>query len=284
MDTVPRREITTRRIAFPFDSLPAKGPHHFAGGDLIMSHVVAMLSAMFPDGEDFFVATVRDQRDRITDPELRRQVGRFIGQEAVHGREHRALNERLQRLGYRTRQVERAVDIALNRMARRLLPPTAQLAITAALEHYTATLAEVLLTDPEAQDMLSGDIRDLLLWHALEESEHKAVAFDVYEAVSGHHLVRVATMNAVTALFLLAVAVSALASMRHDPATADRATRRESWRRLRRSPFLSRRARARIRDYNRRGFHPDDHDTEELLRSWREQLFGAAGLLAGRAV
>jgi predicted metal-dependent hydrolase len=61
------RSITTRRIAFEY---PAGSiPQHFAGGDLVMSHVVAMLSAMFPNGEDFFVESVRRYRDRIEDPE-----------------------------------------------------------------------------------------------------------------------------------------------------------------------------------------------------------------------
>ena len=77
---------------------PATCPKHFAAdGDLILSHVAASLSAVFPDGEDFFVRSVRNFRDQITDPELKRQVAGFIGQEAMHGREHRAFNDRLDR-------------------------------------------------------------------------------------------------------------------------------------------------------------------------------------------
>jgi hypothetical protein len=251
-----------------------------------MSHVVAMLSAMFPNGEDFFVASVRNYRDRITEPELKRQVGRFIGQEAIHGREHRVLNERLHAMGYTTRFVDRAVDVGLNRFATRLLPKSIQLAITAALEHYTATLAELLLLRPEARDMLDGEVRNLLLWHALEEAEHKAVAFDVYQAVCGNgwrgHLIRTLTMDVVTALFLFAIVDTTRRSMRRDPAARDRARRRESLGRLRHSPFLTRAVRSRIGDYNRRDFHPDDHQTDELLAEWRDRLFGADGALRHR--
>ena len=55
--------------------------------------------------------------------------------------------------------------------------------MTAALEHFTATLAEMILSDPEARDMFGDEtVKNLFLWHALEEAEHKAVAFDVYKA------------------------------------------------------------------------------------------------------
>ena len=70
------------------ESLQRIPKHYAAEGDLIMSHVVAVLSATFPDGEDFFVRSVRHYRDQLTDPELKRQVAGFIGQESVHGREH----------------------------------------------------------------------------------------------------------------------------------------------------------------------------------------------------
>ncbi len=75
-------------------------PRHFAAdGDLISGHVIVALSSVFPDGEDYFVRSVRHYRDRITDPALKRQVAGFIGQEAVHGREHRVFNDRLGRAG-----------------------------------------------------------------------------------------------------------------------------------------------------------------------------------------
>ena len=62
---------------------------------------------MFPDGEDFFVRSVRNYRDQVQDPVLKRQVAGFIGQEAIHGREHRAFNDRLAELGYPVKTVER---------------------------------------------------------------------------------------------------------------------------------------------------------------------------------
>jgi hypothetical protein len=274
----PPRSITTRRISFEYP--PGDLPRHFAGDDLIMSHVVAMLSAMFPNGEDFFVQSVRNYRHRITDPELKKQVGKFIGQEAIHGREHREFNDRLHDLGYTTRLVDRSVEMGLKRLGTRLLPKQTQLAITAALEHYTATLAEVLMGSPEAQEVLSAtEVRNMLLWHALEESEHKSVAFDVYQTVSGNHRIRTLVMDVVTASFLFGLAFSTVISLSRDPAARDTRRLRRSLTRARRSPFLSREVVARLRDYNRRDFHPDDHDTTELLERWRHDLFGSEGAL-----
>src|SRR5207249_7156479 len=126
-------------------------PRHFAGdGDLIASHVGAGLSAVFPDGEDYFVRSVRQFRDQIEDPALKRQVAGFIGQEAMHGREHRAFNDRLAELGYPTKRFERFTKKGLA-MRERLLPATHNLAATAALEHFTATLAELVLSSEETR-------------------------------------------------------------------------------------------------------------------------------------
>src|SRR3954453_18711569 len=139
----PTRKVPTRRISFE-ESLRDL-PKHFADdGDLVLSHVAASLSAVFPDGEDFFVRSVRNFRDQIEDPELKRQVAGFIGQEAMHGREHRALNDRLAELGYPTKRFERVTARGLA-LRERVMPPMSNLAATAALEHFTATLAELLL-------------------------------------------------------------------------------------------------------------------------------------------
>jgi predicted metal-dependent hydrolase len=158
--------VRARRIRF---SYPAGSlPRHYVGGDLVMSHVVAHLSALFPEGEDFFVRSVRRFADQITDPESKSRVQGFIGQEITHGREHRLLNERLQQMGYPTRRIDRMTHRDFMRFER-LLSPLTCLAITAAFEHFTAVLAETLLSDERAQALLgSTEVRSMLLWHAIE--------------------------------------------------------------------------------------------------------------------
>ena len=91
--SIPHRNVRTRRIGFAYPE--GAIDRHYVQGDLVMSHVVSMLSAMFPEGEDFFIRSVRRGQEHVTDPELKEQVAGFIGQEVTHGREHRALNDRL---------------------------------------------------------------------------------------------------------------------------------------------------------------------------------------------
>ncbi len=275
----PERDVPTRRISFdyPLEDLPK---YFAADEDIVMSHVIAVLSSVFPDGEDFFVRSVRNYRDKITDPELKKQVSGFIGQEAIHGREHREVNERFAELGYDTRRIERFTRRSLE-LREKIAPATSNLAATAALEHYTATLAETLLSNPEARNMIGHDeVRSLFLWHALEESEHKAVAFDVYQAAGGSDRMRRWTMNAIHVGFLGMVVVTTALSLLGDP-VARRSPRRvwRSLRKLRHSPFVNRDVIAQLRDYNRTDFHPDDRDTAAMVETWRGELFGDAGTL-----
>jgi uncharacterized protein len=274
---IPARVIPVRRIDFdyPVEDLP----RHFAEGDLVQSHFIACLSALFPEGEDFFVRSVRHYRDQVTDPELKKQVAAFIGQEAIHGREHREFNARLGALGYPTVGIDRAVKRGLAFLAK-VAPPKRQLAVTAALEHYTATMAEVLLGDERAQNLTHvPEAKSIFLWHAIEESEHKSVAFDVFQAVGGSERLRIWVMRSTTVIFLGVMGINMTISLAKDPAARDlRRLGRSLWA-ARRSPFLTRQVRRRIRDYNKRGFHPDHHDATELLERWREELFGEQGEL-----
>ena len=273
--------IQTRRMAFE-QSLQEVPRHFGADGDLLSSHIAACLSSVFPDGEDFFVRSVRRFRDQVTDPVLKQQVNGFIGQEAIHGREHRALNRRFAELGYPTRFIEWTTERLLA-LADKVLPAKACLAATAALEHYTATLAEQLLRDDDTK-ALFGDSRvlDVFLWHALEESEHKTVAFDVYRTIGGTERMRRAVMDGITVGFIGGVALIVGLSLLKDRAAYNPVRLAESLRRLAGSPILSKELWRELRSYNEVGFHPSDRDATELLEHWREELFGADGSLNDR--
>jgi len=273
--------IQTRRMSFE-ESLQEVPRHFGPDGDLLSSHIAACLSSVFPDGEDFFVRSVRRFRDQVTDPVLKQQVNGFIGQEAIHGREHRALNRRFAELGYPTRFIERATERLLA-VADKVLPAKACLAATAALEHYTATLAEQLLRDDDTK-ALFGDPRvlDVFLWHALEESEHKTVAFDVYRTVGGTERMRRVVMDGITVGFIGGVALIVGLSLLKDRAAYNPVRLLRSLRRLATSPILSRELWRELRSYNEVGFHPSDRDATALLEHWREELFGAEGTLNDR--
>ena len=269
------RRVRTRRVRIEHD--PAM-PRYFVDGDLLMSHIMATLSATFPKGEQFFIDSVRNYRDTIEDPELRQQVAGFIGQEVMHGREHDRFNEVLAEMGYPTRFVDEVTGRVMRLFQR--TPDSVQLAITAAAEHFTSVLAEQLLRDDSFADQdLPEDIRALFQWHALEECEHKSVAFDVYRDRVDNELLRLATMHALTATLGVLIVGSLAGTLVTDPRARNPLRFLRSLGNLRNSAFARRRIALRLVEYNRLNFHPDDRDTEHLVAEWRDALFGAEGSL-----
>ena len=275
-DMIPRRDI-----AFDLESTVV--PRDWVDDCPYQTSLLAAMSMLFPEGERFFVDSVKQVRAQLEEPALVAAVTGFIGQEAMHGREHRALNQMLAGHGYpQAAAVERFLRGLLG-AARRYLSPRGQLAITAALEHFTAILAEHLLADHTQQQELHATVRGLWQWHALEESEHKAVAFDVYRAAGGGYLLRVGTMLYTTGLF---VAVLSALHLRLLAARGVLATPWR-WRRGVRKAWLTPGYFPRLLpaylDYFRPRFHPNDRDTTRLLATWRDALFGPNGALTVRA-
>ncbi len=262
-------------------------PKYFMGNegfdDVVPSHLLAAMSAIFPPGEEYFVRAVRRMRDRVTDPELQQTCDAFIGQEDEHGAQHRLLNEALVGHGYPVERIERFVDW-FARWADRRLSDEANLAITAALEHHTAVVAETLLDIDDARDRFAHDgVLHLFCWHALEESEHKAVAFDVYRHIAGSEKLRIRAMHAMNVCFGFTIAFSTILSTLGDADARRHPIRTlRSFKHLLESPFISRRLFSRLGDYLRKGFHPDDADTTEMIARWRSELFGETGAVTDR--
>jgi hypothetical protein len=273
-------EIVRRDVDFALD--PASVPRDWAHQDGFETTFLNALSLLFPEGERFFVDSVKRYKDRITDPELARAIIGFIGQEAMHGKEHRAFNELMVAHGYEVAPLVEARLRRFLRLVRKTLPPLSQLAVTCALEHFTAMLAEQLLQDDHVRESIHPEVAPLWLWHALEESEHKAVAFDVYRAVGGGYVRRVAIMLLTTAIFF---AVQAFVHARL------MATRKILWRpwtwvrgatRMWIYPGFFTRLLPAYLAYFRPGFHPNHRDTRALLARWEAAMFGASGTLRGR--
>ena len=272
---IPRRDVD-------FDIDPSAVPRDWCNNDAYETTFLNALSLLFPEGEKFFVKSVQAQKDRVTDPQLLRDVAGFIGQEAMHGKEHRAFNELMLSHGYaEAPRVDAKLRWFLKRV-RRTLSPMSQLAVTCALEHFTAMLAERLLSDDSMREQMHPAVQGLWLWHALEESEHKAVAFDVYRAAGGGYARRAWMMLVTTAVFF------AVTAMVHARLMATRKILWKPWRWARGLTrmwiypgFFTRLVPAYL-DYFRPGFHPNDRDTQALLASWRESLFGPNGSLVSK--
>lgn len=280
-----KRDILRRRLDFEFDAKAV--PKDWYAGDLHLTLFWDGLSLLFPKGEQFFVNSVKHYskpkrgESRIQDPELLEQIAGFIGQESMHGKEHRAFNEMLLEHGLdNAPQLEAEVAALLNR-AQRKLPPVVQLAVTCALEHFTAILAEQLLETDRHRAAIHESVRDLWVWHALEESEHKSVAFDAFRVVGGTYPIRVGTML-VTSLIFVVVASEVHIRLSYRAGEVFKPRRWLSnlnffWGK----PGLFRKLLLPYLDYFRPGFHPSDRNTDRLLAEWDEKLFGEEGTLLG---
>jgi len=172
--------ITPRDLKVDRNTRNARWWH---GGDPVATAYFNALSAAFPQGETFFIESVRRYRDSVHEP-LRQQIAAFVQQEAMHTREHVVFNKLLRIAGYdltaMDAETRRRVDEARNR------PHLVQLALTVALEHFTAIMAHSLLTEREPLPGAPEEVVRLWQWHAIEEIEHKAVAYDTYLAVTQH--------------------------------------------------------------------------------------------------
>lgn len=192
--------IEVRNISFDVEHALATDWH---GGDPFRTAFYNALSIMFPLGEQHFIDSVKHYRDRIADPALAEQVRRFTAQESIHRREHQKYNEVLcASRGYSLEQLEAPLRRRIS-LIQKHMPPIVHLGATVAYEHWTAMLADSVLRRPETFEGATPEMARLWRWHAIEESEHKAVAFDVYRAVGGSEYLRRRLMLVITIHFFL---------------------------------------------------------------------------------
>jgi len=173
--------IEVRKISLPFSDIDNK---YFYNNNAIISTLLAYMSASFPGGEKGFIDSVRYYESAIDDPDLKNRVKSFIGQEGHHSHQHRRVNKALANIGLAADKVEESHAKRVTK-DRQQWNPKNFLAYTVGMEHFTAIIAEYALKNPEVFEPLSPSVRNLLLWHAVEEIEHKSVAFEVYETCVG---------------------------------------------------------------------------------------------------
>lgn len=240
------------------------------------------LSPTFPGGERFFIKSVMAFKDRIDDPQLLEEMRRFAAQEAVHTHQHIAYDDAVQ-AHYDVKLIEGIVQRDLKgiynwlraRDGRWFNGPRIALAITVALEHVTATLGHQLLTDDRIMEGADPELSQLWMWHAAEELEHKAVAFDVFEAVGGTWLERCVAFTILTNLLFHDTLRLAGHFLAKDGELFSGCAWREIFGFLFVSPGVLRRATPQFLDFYRPGFHPWDHDDRDVLAAWKER-YGAA--------
>lgn len=260
-----RRDLDFRLPPDRINDWNAAGPH--------ASTFYNTMSLFFPVGERFFIHAVRHYRDRVKDPALQDAVKGFIGQEAMHGREHEEYNAHAQAAGLPVLQMEKTVA-GLLEWVKKHRTPAEQLAATVALEHLTAILADILLREPRLLEGAEPHYRDLWLWHALEETEHKAVAYDVWRTVMpkrslGAYLLRVGSFITANLMFWSLMTPFFLRNLK----AQGQLTNWRGWLRFLNYswgvPGALRRVIPAWFAYFKPGFHPWDHDNRQQLERIR---------------
>ncbi|ATC32065.1 metal-dependent hydrolase [Caulobacter vibrioides] len=266
--------VAPRDIRFDLTSAQ-KG--HWLGGDPVGTAVFNALSLTFPDGERMFMDAVKAYRDRLSGKLLEDAKG-FIAQEAIHSREHHHLNSLIDRERYPVAEIEETIRGRV-KMARER-GPMAMLISTIALEHFTAMMAEMHARHRNLFDTTDPEIEKLWRWHAVEETEHKAVAYDVFLEVTKdwspfkRYMIRCRAMVLVTIMFTRNISRYAARLLEADgytPKAALKAVKRFVWG----DPGIFRRGWKTYFAWYRPGFHPWDQDDRPLVADWMAE-FNAA--------
>lgn len=265
--TAARPKVMPIRRDVHFD-LPPERVGDWACGNPHFTHLMNAFSLVIPVGERFFIDAVRYYRDRITDPELKKAATAFIGQEAMHGREHDQFNAQIFAHLPDAERFERRIT-ALLRWVQENFPPSMRLSATIALEHLTAIMADGLLSEPRLKAESEPGYAALWHWHALEETEHKAVAYDVWETTQGTGPLAYAQRSfglvLATTIFWAEIIPAWLRFLKHE----GRLTDLKGWRAFYRLGFgeigfLRKMVRPWLA-YFRPDFHPWDHDNRHFL-------------------
>jgi uncharacterized protein len=265
--------ITPRDRRFGRDAALARLWH---GGRVEATAIYNALSTTFPIGEAFFVESVRAFRDNAP-PRLAEEIKGFTTQEAIHSREHDAFNKRATLAGYDLSKLEARVEKRL--AITRSRPPIVSLAATMALEHFTAILAHQLLANPRHLAGAEAETADLWRWHAVEEIEHKGVAYDTWLYATRHWTrrkrwkVKAKVMLFVTRNFIVDRTAGALELMRQDGVTGVHAWSLLLWY-LWVRPGMFRKIAGAWLSFFMPGFHPWNEDDRHLLGAYAEIASG----------
>jgi predicted metal-dependent hydrolase len=252
-------------------------PRLWHGGRVEATAIYNALSTTFPEGEAFFVESVRAFRDGAP-PKLAEEIKAFTTQEAIHSREHDSFNKRAESAGYDLSKIEERVAWRLG--ITRAKPPIVALTATMALEHFTAILAHQLLANPRHLAGAEQETADLWRWHAIEEIEHKGVAYDTWLFATRdwdrrkRWKLKAKVMLYVTRNFVVDRTMGSLELMRQDGVTGLRAWTLLLWY-LWVRPGMFRKIAGAWLKFLLPGFHPWNEDDRHLLSAYAAIVSGS---------
>lgn len=274
-----------RRMSFDFNAVP----EYWMNGSAGLTHFMTALSALFPAGEKFFIDSVRAVRYHPAikgDEALQKEISAFIGQEAMHTQEHVNFNASAQKFGHDVNALEKftdkAIQTALKTFTKVVKPfgmtrEMVDLTATTALEHFTATIASQLLVNTHIQELMTDETMSTMwYWHAIEENEHKAVAYDVYEGVFGKgvkaYALRTSSLVfAMTLIFLIQSSFVLRLLKQDNKLNLKELSVIYTYGYSPSKGIISGMAKEMLA-YFKPGFHPNDLDTVELLKTWKVKI------------
>ena len=151
-------------------------PKYWFGGDPFKTRFFDAMSIIFPPGERFFMTSVRDFRDRVHDPKLLADIQGFNRQEAQHSIVHNQYNARLRAQGMDVDGMTKWLENLLFDQYRSRYSREYTLAITGALEHFTAIGAHAMFDNRDIMRDAHPNVRAMYAWHGIEQGEQKGVA------------------------------------------------------------------------------------------------------------
>jgi len=229
------------------------------------------MSILFPIGEKMFIDSVREHKSQVSDPKLLQEMSGFFGQEGFHRREHQRFNEQLcEHRNYELERLEKHISRG-KKLSDEHLTPLQRLAATVAAEHFTGSFADLALTQGRWFGNASPAMKQLWLWHAAEELEHKAVAFDVFKAVGGDEKTRAKAMRQTMFFLTFDIMRGAVHMLRKDKQLWKLNTWKQAYKFLfaKNTGFFPA-IRPYYKDFFREDFHPWDQDNQELLVQWQD--------------
>lgn len=279
--TTSRSKVKVRNVSFQFDEVPK----HWILKSSIATHFVNSMHIVFPEGEKFFIRSVRRFANDIQDKDLKKDINSFCGQEGVHAREHQRFwevmeEQQLKPEGFAAfmketafsgkNSIENLMVKGLNKVAPRLGDKMA-LSVTTALEHYTAIMANALFHEPIASnDNIAPQMLELLHWHAAEEIEHKAVCFDVLKQVDDSYVLRVSGMALATLMLWGYLGIGQIYFISQDKDKSIVTMPVETYLLFRTIVFgeVGKGFARHLLDYFKKDFHPDDIDDKHLIEGF----------------
>lgn len=253
--------ITPRRFTTEF---PPDVPRHWLPGNEVVSSLLNAYTILVPANEAFYIRTLNASLPRIADPVLRARCQAFIRQEAQHGVAHKRYWRNLDVQGYTYRRLEHAIDRGIFSVMDRWAPLWLRVSLVSCVEHINAFLGYEFLSQSILAEA-DPRVRDLMEWHFAEEIEHRAVAFDLLNAISPRYPVRALGAVTTATLFYLLMTVLAMALLAQDRALWRKATLRQAVSHFGHGHGMARRTLKHLFDYLRPGFHPAGLDGGDAL-------------------